>query len=142
MFGAIYLIRCRLNDIGYIGSTTIGIEARMKQHIYNRKIFINLKLYKAMTEFGVENFYINLLENFSYTEVKELRNREGEFIKFMNPVLNSNIAGRNIKQYQKDNKVKLNEYRKLYYRKYRLDNKEKMRKYYKEYQLKRENKIW
>ena len=55
----------------------------------------------------------------------------------MTPNLNSNIAGRTVKEYQKDNKTKLNEYRKHYYRKYRLDNKEKLKKYNKEYNLKR-----
>ena len=90
-----------------------------------------------MLEYGPENFYINLLENYNYNEVKELRSREGEYIKFMKPCLNSNIAGRGIKQYQEDNKIKLNEYRKLYYRKYRCDNKERIDKYNKEYKMRK-----
>ena len=119
----IYLITNKINDMAYIGSTVQGLEARMKQHIYYKQVFINFKLYKAMSKYGSDNFSITLLEKFEYNIISELRVREGQYIKFMNPCLNSNIAGRTVKDYQKDNKVKLNEYRKLYYRKYRLDNK-------------------
>ncbi len=129
MIGFIYSIKNTLNDLTYIGSTIRGIEERFKQHMYYKKVFVNFKLYKAMNEYGVENFYITLLETMTYNAVCELRMREGYYIKLLTPLLNSNIAGRTITQYQKDNKVKLNEYRKHYYRKYRLDNKEKMKKY-------------
>ena len=85
------------NDITYIGSTTRGIEAIMKQHIKHKQVFINFKLYKAMNEFGPEHFYITLIETFNYNVASELRIREGYYIRMLTPLLNSNIAGRSMK---------------------------------------------
>ena len=167
MLGSIYIIKNQINNLFYIGSTCRTVEIRMNEHIHDQHVYLNLRLYKAMLEYGHENFYIELLEAFTYDDIKELRAREGFYVRAMSPELNKNIPGRSPKEYKADNKikieeyrkkyvennkikidkyqekyqvenkVKLNEYRKLYYRKYRLDNKDKMRKYYKEYQLKK-----
>ena len=67
-------------------------------------------------------FCIILIEEFEIDNIKELRTREGDYIKLIMPVLNKNIPGRDIKQYQIDNKEQLRIYRKNYYRKYRKDN--------------------
>lgn len=63
--GYIYIIRNYINEKVYIGQTTKNIEDRWKQHLYNA---INSKtrnqaLYLAMRKYGVENFYIEELEN-------------------------------------------------------------------------------
>ena len=95
--------------------------------------FTNFKLYKAMTEFQADNFYINLLEEFEYNHIKDLRKQEGRFIKIIKPELNKNVAGRTIKEYNEDNKQQLRLYRKLYYRTYRELHKEYLKEYRRNY---------
>ena len=65
--------------------------------------------------------------------IKELRTREGDYIKLIMPALNKNIPGRDIKQYQIDNKEQLRIYRNIYYRKYRKDNYNMLKKYRQDY---------
>ena len=124
MIGRIYIIKNKLNNLMYVGSTIRSLETRMKQHLKDMYKFTNFKLYKAMNQFKGENFYINLLEEFEYNNIKELRKQEGLFIKMIKPELNANIAGRTLKEYNEDNKQQLRLYRKLYYRKYRENHKE------------------
>ena len=135
MFGKIYLIKCKINNLLYIGSTIRQLDVRMKQHMRDMYKYTNFKLYQAMTEFEPNNFNIYLLEEFEYIDVKELRRREGKYIKIIRPLLNTYIAGRTLKEYNEDNKESLKLYRKLYYRKYREAHKEKLKKYRKDYYI-------
>ena len=77
MIGYIYVVKNKLNNLMYVGSTIRDLETRMKQHLKDMYKFTNFKLYKAMNEFKAENFYINLLEEFEYNDIKQLRKREG-----------------------------------------------------------------
>ncbi len=78
-------------------------------------------------------FCFILIEELETVSIKELRTREGDYIKLIMPALNKNIPGRDIKQYQIDNKEQLRIYRKIYYRKYRKDNYNMLKKYRQEY---------
>ena len=142
MFGKIYLIKCKINNLLYIGSTIRQLDVRMKQHMRDMYKYTNFKLYKAMQEFEPNNFNIYLLEEFEYIDVKELRRREGKYIKIIRPLLNTYIAGRTLKEYNEDNKESLKLYRKLYYRKYRETHKEKLRKYRKDYYISKKLSIF
>ena len=133
MIGRIYIVKCKVNQLMYVGSTIRDLETRMKQHLKDMYKFTNFKLYKAMNEFKAENFYINLLEEFEYNDIKQLRREEGKFIKIIKPELNVNVAGRTIKEYNEDNKQKLRLYRKLYYRDYRLKHQEYLKQYRRNY---------
>ena len=137
MFGKIYLIKCKINNLLYIGSTIRDLDVRVKQHMRDMYKYTNFKLYKAMKEFEPNNFNIYLLEEFEYIDVKELRRREGKYIKIIRPLLNTYVAGRTLKEYNEDNKESLKLYRKLYYRKYREAHKEKLKKYRKDYYIKK-----
>ena len=117
----------------YVGSTIRSLETRMKQHLKDMYKFTNFKLYKAMNQFKGENFYINLLEEYEYNNIKELRRKEGQYIKIIKPELNVNIAGRTLEEYNDDNKQQLRLYRKLYYRKYRENHKEYLKQYRRNY---------
>ena len=86
-----------------------------------------------MDQFKPNNFYIDILEEFEYENITDLRKQEGKYIKIIKPELNKNIAGRTIKEYNDDNKEPLKLYRKLYYRKYREKNKEFLKQYRKDY---------
>ena len=133
MIGRIYIIKCRSNNLMYVGSTIRDLETRMKQHRKDMYKFTNFKLYKAMTEFKPDNFYINLLEEYEYNDIKDLRKQEGKYIKIIKPELNKNVAGRTIKEYNEDNKQQLRLYRKLYYRTYRELHKEHLKEYRRNY---------
>lgn len=58
----IYIIKNKLNDKVYIGKTSKSIEERFKVHKVDMKKYKNRKLYKAMNELGVANFYIEKLD--------------------------------------------------------------------------------
>lgn len=137
MLCRIYFIKNYINNLLYIGSTSRDINERLKEHRRDIDKYPNFKLYKAMKEFDVENFYVILIEELEVDDIKDLRRREGEYIKLIKPTLNKNIAGRDIKQYQLDNKEELKNYRKLYYRKYRKDNYNRLNQYRKEYYKKK-----
>ena len=133
MFGKIYIIKNNINNLLYVGSTIRELDVRMKQHMRDMYKYTNFKLYKAMDQFKPDNFYINILEEFEYENIKDLRKQEGKYIKIIKPELNKNIAGRTLKEYNDDNKEPLKLYRKLYYRKYRENNKEYLKQYRKDY---------
>lgn len=62
--GCIYIIKNIINDKVYIGQTSIGVANRWKQHIKPSNIKKNnYALYRAMTKYGVENFYYEILED-------------------------------------------------------------------------------
>lgn len=61
---SIYKIRNKINDKLYIGQTTFDIEKRFKEHVNRAKneLDINRPIYNAMRKYGIENFYIELVE--------------------------------------------------------------------------------
>ena len=106
--GKIYKI---LNDIDgeiYVGSTVNALSHRMAKHRSTMKTIPHYKLYKHMHELDVENFYIELIENYPCNDVYELRAREGHFIREIG-TLNKNVAGRTNKEYMEDNYEHLKE---------------------------------
>lgn len=66
--GLIYIIKNICNDKVYIGQTTKAMEHRFKEHIRASKNNYepSMVLYKAMRKYGIENFYVELLENNLY----------------------------------------------------------------------------
>ena len=56
-----------------------------------------------MNELGVDNFYIELIENFPCENVELLRKREGELIRELG-TLNSRIERRTSKEWREENK--------------------------------------
>ena len=103
--GEIYCIRNTQNNEIYVGSTCQSLSQRMTQHRadYKTNKCQGMKIYKNMFEFGIENHYIELLEEYPCESIEQLRKREGEFIRELNASLNTLIAGRNSKEYYNDN---------------------------------------
>ena len=60
--GKIYKIYNSINDDIYVGSTTLKLCERMRDHRKNYRAK-NTSLYKAFREHGVGNFHIELIEN-------------------------------------------------------------------------------
>ena len=90
----IYAIRNTIDNDIYIGSTTTSLCQRMTKHRSAAKTRPSMqKVTAKMNELGVDNFYIELIENFPCENVELLRKREGELIREL-ATLNAKIEGR------------------------------------------------
>ncbi len=102
--GKIYTIRCKSdNNLIYVGSTTQPLHKRFHEHKrkLNQGKYNNRLLYNKMNELGIDNFYIELYENYSCSSKEELNRREGEIIRDIGN-LNHVIAGRTKEEYSKE----------------------------------------
>jgi len=92
--GKIYKILNYITDDVYVGSTCQPLSKRMGNHRsvanYGKTKY---KLHTKMRELGVEQFYIELIEECPCDNKEQLRKREGEFIRQMG-TLNKLVAGR------------------------------------------------
>ena len=108
--GKVYCTRNNIDDDIYIGSTTQPLSKRMVKHRnnLNNVRFEKIQLYAKMRELGVENFYIELLEECACETIEQLRKREGELIREFG-TLNTRMECRTVKEYQQDNKDHIKE---------------------------------
>ena len=69
----IYQIKNNINDKIYIGKTERSIKERWKEHCrdYQNRDYEKRPLYAAMKKYGIENFYIELIEETSNPEERE-----------------------------------------------------------------------
>jgi hypothetical protein len=75
--GYIYKITNKLNGKVYVGKTDNTPEDRWQQHIYNLHRYqkagvYNYPLYKALDKYGVENFYLEVIEQCDNTSEREI----------------------------------------------------------------------
>ena len=100
----IYAIRNTIDNDIYIGSTTTALCQRTPKHRSAAKTRPSMqKVTAKMNELGVDNFYIELIENFPCENVELLRKREGELIRELG-TLNSRIERRTSKEWREENK--------------------------------------
>ena len=111
--GKIYCIRNNITDDIYVGSTTQPLCKRMAWHRKDskREIKMNYMLYSKFNEIGIDNFYIELIEDCPCESLEQLRKREGHYIRKMG-TLNHHIAGRTSKEWIEQNREKLKQYEK------------------------------
>jgi len=112
--GKIYCIRNKINDDVYVGSTTISLAKRMAKHRWSCKNQPHRKLYEHMGELGIDNFYIELIEDCPCDNKEHLNKKEGEWIRQMG-TLNSIIAGRSQKEWREDHAEHRKEQQAQYY---------------------------
>ena len=111
----------------YVGSTCSPLYKRWWEHRHSAKRYPNRDIYKYISENGgFEKFRIILVEEYSCENRDQLRRREGEHIKRLNPVGNRNVAGRTKQEYYQDNQEVFLENR----RQYREQNPEYWRQYH------------
>jgi len=123
--GKIYTIRHPDTEQYYLGSTTQALSERFRGH----KRLQNTTA-KQLFDLGIDQCYIELLENYPCNSVEELTKREGELIRLYKAnLVNKIIVGRTKKQYVKDNKETIYEKHKIYYQ----NNKETLSIKYKHY---------
>ena len=126
----IYCIRNHINDDIYIGSTTTTLSNRMSKHRYDCKNQCGtIKLYQMMNEIGIDNFYIELLEEYPCNNLEQLRKREGETIR-QHGTINMQIAGRSKKEYVDEHKEEKKEYDRVYREQNRETRNAQKREYY------------
>ena len=137
--GKIYKILNNIDDEIYIGSAVEALSLRMAKHRSCATRYSNLKVHSHMRNIGIDNCYIELVENYPCNDIYELRAREGHFIR-ESGTLNRLIAGRTFKQYYQDNKERFKQYQeynkehiKHRTKQYYEDNKEHLLNYTKQY---------
>ena len=114
--GKIYTIRNKNDDtLIYVGSTVQQLHKRFyehKIHAYNEKSKeYNKLLYQKIRETNnINDWYIELYEDFPTDRKEQLNKREGEIIREIG-TLNKLIAGRTPKEWRENNKNKINEWR-------------------------------
>ena len=97
----VYKITNNVTGDFYIGSSC-NIKQRWAVHkcVSAWKLQPNSKLYKDMSQYGLDNFIFEVLE-----ETTDLHNREQYYIEQLKPVYNNNWAkGWNTEQYKEDHK--------------------------------------
>ena len=130
--GKIYCIRNTKTDDIYIGSSCEKylskrwVKHKSKAQIHDKDS--NMLLYKKIRELGVENFYIELIENYPCESQDELRAREGHYIRKM-ATLNKRIETRTEKEWREDNREYIQEWRKQHYQENKEEIVEKVKKY-------------
>ena len=104
--GKIYKIFNTITDDIYIGSTSQKLCEKMRQHRCDNRPMgkMNYPIYKAFREHGVENFFIELIEKCPCNDKDELRRKEGEYIRALEPSLNIRIEGRTEQEYDDKHK--------------------------------------
>ena len=117
--GKIYKIWDKGYNKCYIGSTCEELNRRMaghrkkyKAHQQDGKVYTTADM--LFDEFGIENCKIELVETFPCNSKAELHAREGHYQR-ETECINKNIAGRNMKQYNEDNRDKICEYNRSRY---------------------------
>ena len=129
--GRIYCIRNSISDDLYIGSTTQSLSKRMQKHrsSMTSERDGNMLIYQKMREIGKEHFYIELYENYPCENIEQLRKREGEVIRELQPTLNKRVENRTLQEWKEQNKDKIKEQIK----KWHEEHKEELKEYNKKY---------
>ena len=99
--GKIYKLLCNLTGEVYIGSTVLNLKTRLNIH----KSKYNFCKSKQIIERN--DYKIILIKLFKCECRYELNREEGIFIKHI-PCINKQVAGRTLREYQYDNRDKIN----------------------------------
>jgi len=112
--GKIYVIRNSIDNDLYVGSSCQSLSKRLQKHkgdMNGEKK--DRKLYSKMREIGKDKFYIELYEEYPCDNVEQLKRREGEIIRELKPILNKQVAGRTLAEWEEDNKELLKKWKNL-----------------------------
>ncbi len=138
----IYTVRCRDdNNLIYVGSTCQALYKRWHEHKkgVNNPNYQNKLIYITMKEKGIDQFYIELYKEVKCENKEQLCKAEGETIRELG-TLNQMVAGRTRKEYNIEEKEKIQLYNKNYreankeqLKENRINHKEKLTDYSKKY---------
>ena len=111
--GKIYTIRSSETVGVYVGSTCDNLAKRFGGHKASYKLNQNVSS-KHIFDYGIENAYIELLENYPCNSKEELHKREGEHIRMMencvNTIKNTGLSKKELykKKLEKEKKDRVN----------------------------------
>lgn len=92
--GKIYKITNKINNKVYIGCTVTSLEKRYYEHIYRCfKTDYKSKLYNSIKKYGVENFFIELIEECEVEKIYETERKYIEQYDSFKNGLNSTLGG-------------------------------------------------
>jgi len=142
--GKIYTVRSLTSPEIYVGSTCMILCKRMAKHRSQWRKGLVLGRNKEIVS-DINEWYIELYENYPCDKIEELTAREGLIIRELG-TLNKRIEGRTRKEYYIDNADKFKEYNKEYYienidkrkeqmKQNYIDNADKIKEYNKEYYI-------
>ena len=133
--GKVYCIRNNIDKQIYIGSTCQSLSKRMAYHRQDAKKANrqNTLIYPLMLNYGIENFYIELIEECPCENSNQLEKREGEIIREMKASLNMKVSGRTMEEYKVEEAEKIKKAKAVRDKKYADKNQEKIKAYRKEY---------
>ena len=136
--GKNYKILNTVDDDCSVGSTTQPLSKRMAKHreVRNSQAKKDRLLYTKIRLLGVDDFYIELVEDYPCENLEQLRKHEGYYIREFG-TLNHIIAGRTKHEWTAGNI----DYKKEMYRKYHLENREERLLKIKEYRTNNKEKI-
>ena len=136
--GKIYMVYPRVENVEegdvYYGSTTQSLSRRMAEHRGKS----NCKF--LFDKYGVKNCFIELIEEYPCGSKEELCKKEGEHIR-ANKCINKNIAGRTIKEWQKEHYIENRDKIREQYKEYYIENSDKILEQKKEYRIKNRDKL-
>lgn len=115
----IYKLVNDVDDKVYIGSTTSPLSKRKAEHKCNAKRYPNRTVYKHLNTVGWSNVHIILLERVECLCKVDLHMHERRWIDLLKPELNKAIPCRTRKEHYRDNKAKIQAYKKQYSQKNR-----------------------
>ena len=123
----IYTIRNKIDNDIYIGSTIGDINKRFYRHKLDAKnpALQHMPLYSKMKDFGIEYFYVELLEKVKCNDRIELNQKEGEWIRkigTLNKYKHSG-SGLSMKEYYDNNREDILKQKKYYYEKIKKKSK-------------------
>lgn len=117
--GKIYKILNYVNNDVYVGSTVNSLCKKMSQHRMNvNNSKKDYAIYASMREHGIDNFYIELIEQCPCNTKEELRAKEGQYIRSIG-TLNKRIECRSRQEYKDTHKEEAEQHMN--------DNKERIR---------------
>jgi len=90
MKGNIYVVSCYEEPLKlYVGSTQKTLEQRLQKHIYNYNMYLKGK-YKYYSVFDMmknnNHLHIELLDEIEFDDIHELKEKEYEYIKILQPL--------------------------------------------------------
>lgn len=90
MKGRVYKITSQKTIDFYIGSTIQELKHRFKTHRSNAHVGKKMKLYECMREHGIDNFTIELIEEFEINNKNDIKlgEKEKEYFDKLKPTLN------------------------------------------------------
>lgn len=130
--GTVYKIINSVDDEVYVGSTTKTKEERMYKHRTSSNRQKHYKLYKHFSLIGLDKFEIIVIEDDLFENKQELYKLEGFYINLLG-TLNSNIAGRTMKEYYMDH---IEDFKQYY-----LNNREDILRYQNQYKIDKREEI-